>query len=76
MAMRDIAAKLATRIDYASLNARQKESYNFQKLAAVLPDYGFNCIKLIDDWKAADLVALHVDGETLRIQRKSGVCIC
>jgi hypothetical protein len=38
------------RISYASLNARQKEVFNFHKVAATLADYGFNCIKLTDDW--------------------------
>ena len=28
--------------EYASLNSKQKEIYNFQKVAAVLADYGFN----------------------------------
>jgi hypothetical protein len=30
-----------TRIRYANLNARQKEHYNFQKVSAVLADFGF-----------------------------------
>ena len=42
------------RIDYAELNAKQKEIYNFQKVAALLADFGFNCIKLADDWQGAD----------------------
>ena len=37
------------RVDYESLNAKQKEIFNFQKSAAMLADYGFNCIKLADD---------------------------
>ena len=39
------------KIDYCELNPKQKEIYNFQKLAGILADYGFNCIKLSDDWK-------------------------
>ena len=31
-------------IRYDALNARQKELFNFQKLAATLADYGFNRI--------------------------------
>ncbi|POA97845.1 hypothetical protein C2134_14400 [Chromobacterium sinusclupearum] len=59
------------RIAYEQLNARQKENYNFQKLAAVLADYGFNCLRLTDDWKGADFIACHVDGQTfLRVQLK------
>lgn len=32
------------KITYADLNARQKETFNFQKVSAVLADYGFACI--------------------------------
>ncbi|MFV1883455.1 MAG: hypothetical protein ACMZ7B_03085 [Balneola sp.] len=64
------------KIDYKDLNARQKEIYNFQKVAAVLADYGFNCIKLTDDWQDADFLAYHKDGkETLRIQLKARLTI-
>src|SRR6202021_4028614 len=60
------------RIHYEKLNARQKEQFNFQKVAATLADYGFNCIKLSDDWQGADFLAYHVDGTTtLRVQLKS-----
>ena len=64
------------RIVPSCLNARQKENYNFQKASAVLADYGFNCMRLSDDWKGADFLAVHVDGETtLRVQLKSRVSI-
>jgi hypothetical protein len=60
------------KIAYDKLNARQKEQFNFQKIAATLADYGFNCIKLSDDWQGADFLAYHVDGTTtLRVQLKS-----
>ena len=60
------------RIRYSELNSRQKENYNFQKVAAVLADYGFNCIKLSDDWLGADFLAYHKDGNsTLKVQLKS-----
>lgn len=59
------------RIEYAKLNARQKENFNFQKLSAVLADYGFVTLRLSDDWQGADLIAQHVDGTTfLRVQLK------
>jgi hypothetical protein len=62
--------KLAT-INYKDLNSRQQENYNFQKLAAVLADYGFNCMWLNDDWQGADFIACHIDGETfLKVQLK------
>ena len=60
------------RVVYGSLNAKQKEVYNFQKCAALLADFGFNCIKLADDWLGADFLAYHKDGTTtLRVQLKS-----
>lgn len=64
------------KIDYNSLNARQQEIYNFQKIASVLADYGFNCIKLADDWQGADFLAYHKDGtNTLRVQLKGRLTI-
>ncbi|HXB21658.1 MAG TPA: hypothetical protein VNV88_09765 [Candidatus Solibacter sp.] len=63
-------------IRYETLNARQKEIFNFQKISATLADYGFNCIKLADDWGSADLIACHVNGATtLKIQLKSRITI-
>ncbi|WP_166443093.1 hypothetical protein [Phragmitibacter flavus] len=49
-------------ISYKDLNAKQQEIYNFQKVAAILADYGFNCIKLADDWQGVDFLAYHVNG--------------
>lgn len=60
------------KIEYSKLNARQKETFNFQKVSAVLADYGFATIKLNDDWQGADFIAQHIDGETyLKIQLKA-----
>ena len=56
------------RIKYSDLNARQKEVYNFQKVSALLADYGFNCLKPSEDWQGADFLAYHKDGQA-RIQR-------
>ena len=59
------------RIKYSELNARQKENFNFQKLSAVLADYGFVTLRLSDDWQGADFIAQHIDGSTiLRVQLK------
>lgn len=64
------------RIDYNKLSGKQQEIYNFQKVAAVLADYGFNCIKLDDDWRGADFLAYHKDGiETLKVQLKGRLTI-
>ena len=63
-------------VRYETLNAKQKELFNFQKLAATLADYGFNCIKLADDWQGADFLAYRSDrDETLRVQLKSRITI-
>lgn len=64
------------KIAYDTLNSRQKENYNFHKIAAVLVDYGFTSIRLSDDWQGADFIAQHVDGETfLKVQLKGRMSI-
>ena len=64
------------KINYDDLNSRQQEIYNFQKVAALLADYGFNCIKLSDDWGGADFLAHHKNGlDTLKVQLKGRVTI-
>ncbi len=64
------------RIPYDSLNARQKDLFNFQKIAATLADCAYNCIKLADDWQRADFLAYHVNGKTtLKVQLKSRLTI-
>jgi hypothetical protein len=62
--------KLA-KVAYADLNARQKENFNFQKVSAVLAEYGFVTFRLSDDWQGADFIALHITGSVLRVQLKS-----
>jgi hypothetical protein len=59
------------KINYKKLNARQKENYNFQKISAVLADYGYVTFRLSDDWQGADFIALHISGSVLRVQLKS-----
>ena len=60
------------KVNYSELNSRQKEVFYFQKVAGMLADYGYNCLKLSDDWQGADFLAYHKDGkETLRVQLKS-----
>ena len=64
------------KVPYDTLTARQKELFNFQKIAATLADCGFNCIKLADDWQGADFLAYHINGSTtLKVQLKSRVTI-
>lgn len=64
------------RVVYPELSAKQKEIYNFQKVAGLLADFGFNSIKLADDWQGADFLAYHKDGDqTLKVQLKARVTI-
>lgn len=58
-------------VDYASLNSRQRERFNFQKVSALLADYGYATMKLDDDWQGADFIAVHTRGEYLKVQLKS-----
>ena len=63
-------------VNYKEVTAKQKEIFNFQKVAAKLADYGFNCIKLDDDWQGADFLAYHKDGDrTLKVQLKGRLSI-
>jgi hypothetical protein len=64
-----------TKIRYPDLNSRQQESFNYQKISGVLADYGFVTIRLSDDWKGADFLAQHIQGQTLRVQLKSRLAI-
>ncbi|MCL2523170.1 MAG: hypothetical protein FWF20_12440 [Betaproteobacteria bacterium] len=58
-------------IDYKTLNARQQETYNFQKVSGVLADFGFSTILLGDDWQGADFIANHFLGhQFLKVQLK------
>jgi hypothetical protein len=52
-----------SKIRYNDLNPRQKEVFNFQKVAGFLADYGFNCLKLNDDWQGADFLGYHINGK-------------
>jgi len=64
------------RVEYESLNSRQKENFNFQKVAAELADYGFNCMWLNDDWQGADFIACHINGNSfIKVQLKGRLTI-
>jgi hypothetical protein len=60
------------KIDYRELNSRQKEIFNFQKLSAVLADFGYVTLRLSDDWNGADFIAQHLKTkEFIKVQLKS-----
>ena len=64
------------KVDYGQLNSRQKETYNFHRVAARLSEYGYNSILLSDDWLGADFIAYHNDRERFyRVQLKGRMTI-
>jgi hypothetical protein len=66
------------KIKYSDLNAKQQEAYNFQKISALLADYGYITIKLDNDWNGADFIAIRdaQDGSSLiSVQLKGRPCI-
>ena len=63
-----------TKIEYPTLNSKAQETYNFHKMAAILADYGYNCLWLNDDWNGADCIAVHIDGiSDFKIQLKGSI---
>ena len=63
------------RVDVAQLKSREKESYNYQKLVAMLADYVFHCMWLTSDWNGPDFLAVHRDGAVLRVQLKGRLAL-
>ena len=57
------------KVDYKTLNARQKENYNFHKVASALAEYGYNSMRLNDDWQGADFIAIKGE-EMIKVQLK------
>ena len=53
------------KVNYNKLNSKQKENYNFHKVAAALAEYGYNSMRLNDDWQGADFIAVNGD-ETIK----------
>jgi len=56
----------------SKLTKKQKEVYAYQKVSAILADYGFECTWLINDWHGADFLAVDSHGTVLKVQLKSG----
>lgn len=57
------------KISYDTLNSKQKENYNFHKVASALADYGYDSMRLNNDWQGADFIAVKND-EMLKVQLK------
>jgi hypothetical protein len=59
------------KINYDELSGKAKETYNFQKVSAVLADYGYATNWLNIDFESADFIATHFDGyNILKVQLK------
>jgi hypothetical protein len=68
------ATVLFQKVDYNTLNARQKEVHNFHHIAALLAKYGYATYLIRDDWNGGDMIARHMMDSaqpTLTIQIKS-----
>lgn len=63
------------KVDYRTLNSKQKESYNYQKISGILADYGYTTYRMHDDYHGADFHAVHVEGHVLKVQLKSRITI-
>jgi hypothetical protein len=60
------------RVDYTKLNSKQKENYNYHIIAGKLAEYGYDCMRLNNDWQGADFIAVHNDGESFyKVQLKA-----
>ena len=57
------------KINYNDLNSKQKENYNYHKVAAALAEYGYDSMRLNNDWQGADFIAVK-DDEMLKVQLK------
>jgi hypothetical protein len=67
--------KKMKKIDYIKLNAKQKESYNYQKIAAILAEYGYTTYRMHDDYQGADFHAVHIDGDVMKVQLKGRITV-
>ncbi|MDA9883158.1 hypothetical protein N9D33_02205, partial [Flavobacteriaceae bacterium] len=57
------------KVNYDDLNARQKENYNYHKVASALADYGYDSMRLNNDWEGADFIAVNGD-DMIKVQLK------
>ncbi len=63
------------KVKYQELNSRQQETYNFQKISALLADFGYLTIRLSDDWNGADFIAQHFKTKSfIKVQLKGRLC--
>ena len=58
------------KIDYNQLNLKQKENYNLHKVASALADYGYDSMRLNNDWQGADFIAVKNESAERSIKRQ------
>ena len=58
-----------TKVSYKDLNSKQKENYNYHKVAAALANYGYDSMRLNNDWEGADFISVKGD-DMIKIQLK------
>lgn len=59
------------KINYNSLNSRQKETYNYHKISSILADFGYFTMRISDDWESADFIAMNcIDKSFIKVQLK------
>ena len=53
------------KINYKLLKAKQQENYNYHKVASKLADYGYDCMRLNNDWEGADFIGININGKDI-----------
>lgn len=59
-----------TKVSYKDLNSKEKENYNYHKVASALAEYGYDSMRLNNDWQGADFIAVK-GNEMIKVQLKS-----
>ena len=59
-----------TKVSYKDLNSKQKENYNYHKVASALAEYGYDSMRLNNDWEGADFISVKGD-DMIKVQLKS-----
>lgn len=59
-----------TKVSYKDLNSKEKENYNYHKVASALAEYGYDSKRLNNDWQGADFIAVK-GNEMIKVQLKS-----
>ena len=62
------------KVNYTKLNARQKENYNYHKVASALADYGYDSMRLNNDWEGADFISVNGD-DMIKVQLKGRLTV-